>query len=354
MLTTTATDLPRLMHCIGSYYMAAALPPDTDTEKRDEGNAAHWLAKERFDGRLTPVGSRAYNGYIITDEMSEHADTYLSALDCGEMEIDTSHGGDDWYIGGRADHIKGNDRAVVIDDFKYGHRLVRAEGNYTLISHAIGWCVRNGVAPARITLRIHQPRAYHSDGPLREWTISYLELMEYHQRITDRLSQPDKTLNTSVEDHCANCHALATCPAARMAGMNAIDASCMGFNDSLPDNVLTWEYETLRTALIAIENRSAALEELITHRIRSGTVVHGYALKPRYANRRWREGVGGHILTALTGVDCVKDGSITPAEALRRGVPEAVLNAMTERPTIGHKLERMDVDRNARKAFGNG
>src|SRR5690606_28879832 len=115
-----------------------------------------------------------------------------------------------------------------------------------------------------IVLRIHQPRPYHPDGPCREWRLSYVDLMTYYSRIAARLSETPDTLTTGPM--CAKCHALADCSTARVASMNAIDASGVAFSDSLPDNVLAYEYETLQHAMQTIKNRHDALEELMTHR----------------------------------------------------------------------------------------
>lgn len=362
-LSTTATELPRVMQCIGSINMPAALPPDHDHEARDEGNAAHWLAKELFDGRHCPAGTKAYNGYIITTEMIEHVQTYLSALDCGDMETETTFGGEGWEVRGRADHIvyhPGDTSPVTateepwsvltIDDFKYGYRLVSPEENYTLIAHAIGWCIRNQAAPREIVLRIHQPRPYHPDGPCREWRLSYVDLMTYYSRIAARLTEAPDTLQTGPM--CAKCHALATCSAARAASMNAIDASSVAFSDTLPDHVLAYEYETLEQAAAVIKARYDALEELMTHKIKSGSAIQGYTLKQRLAQTRWKPGLSGVMLSAMTGVDLLKDGIVTPAEAKRRGVSEATIATLTDRPVIGTKLERIDADREARRWFG--
>lgn len=355
MISTTATDLPRVMQCLGSVDMPPSLPPSATDEARQEGNAAHWLAQEMFDGRAVNVGMRAPNGYVVTDEMLDYTSQYVSALDCGQMEVNTSWGDE---VRGRADHIVAHRydpstdeiRSLVIDEFKTGHRLVEVVENWTLLSHAIGWCIREQAAPQIITLRVHQPRGYHPDGPLRSWSISYADLMGYHARIAARLSETPDTLQTGPA--CAKCPALATCPAARSASMNAIDASTTTFTDDLPDPILAAEYELLDGALRAIETRRDALGELMTHRITEGHVIPDYALKPRLGQTRWNTGMSGAIISAMTGVDCTKDALCTPAEAKRRGVPENVIGALTHRPNIGTKLTRINVDREARRAFG--
>lgn len=354
MTTVTATELPRVMVCMGSRLMPAAIPGGGDQTARDEGNAAHWLAEQMFNGQPATAGLTAFNGHVITDDMVEHVTNYVTALDCGELEVDTSYAGDRWEVRGRADHLVYSDATdtLTIDDFKYGWRIVEPTRNWTLLSHAIGWVIRHQVRPNRIVLRIHQPRPYHNDGPLREWSCSFDELMGYYAQIEHRLSNPVDELVTSVE-HCAKCHALALCPAARNASMNAIDAATTVFDDTLDKSALTHQLATLRHAGAMIENRRAALEELVKHRIKSGEVFEGWALNQRYGQRRWKPGVSGRMLSVLSGVDLVKDGIVTPAEAQRRGVSEAVINKLVDRPLIEPKLEQIDADARARAAFGD-
>lgn len=364
-LITTATELPRLMHCIGSRNMQAALPPDHDHEARDEGTAAHWLANAWFHGSQHAAGTKAPNGYVITDEMVDHVGTYISALDCGAVEVETTFSGTTWEVRARADHIKHlplvphpsdpsqyiSPSTLTIDEFKYGHRLVSPVNNWTLIAHAVGWCLAKGIIPDRIIFRVHQPRAYHPDGPLRTWEISYRKLCELHEQIALRLSNPTNELLTGV-DICAKCHALPTCPAARQASMNAIDAANIGFNDTLPADTLIYEYELLQRAEATIKNRREAVGELMTHRINSGTVFNGYGLKSRLANSRWKPGITAEAITLASGVDVRKIDTVTPAEAKRRGMSDEVVKALTERPIIGTKLERIDADATVRKHFG--
>jgi len=380
-LSTTATELHRLMHCIGSRNMSRVLPEDHDHEARDEGNAADWLATELFEGRAVHIGARAPNGWIVTDEMMDHVRQYLGALDCGGsqylggVQINTSFDGDGWDVRGRADHIAfvpyhtdtladrtGNPyeleipATLTVDDLKYGHRLVSPERNWTLIAHAIGFVIRTGQVPERITLRIHQPRAYHPDGPLREWSFSYAELLEYHAAIAARLSNPTDELRTDL-NICAKCHALPNCPAARSAAMNAVDAAGVSFDDNMPNDLIAYEMDLLRRAYGTIKNRADALEELIQHKVRNGEqVMHaGRAaqLKPRLGQRAWNPGLSASVLRQLTGLDLAGEPKpVTPAEAERRGMDKSLSTALTQRPSIGTKLEWVDIDAQAQRLMG--
>jgi hypothetical protein len=374
MLTVIADNLPRLMECNGSRLMSPAFPAvDVDPTARDEGTAADWMALQAFNG--TPIGTLintpAKNGFYMTADMADYVDQYLAALDCGEMQVDTSFGTDLWRVGARADHIKyiargervefvngGNGNVLEhplpselhVDDLKYGYSLVDPEMNWTLIWHAIGYCITRQVQPDIIKLTIHQPRPHHPDGKHRTWTISYAELLELYARINATLSDPSNELRTGLS-WCRRCHALASCPAATKARMNAIDATAIAFNDQLPDNALSYELDVVRMAKATLEAQLNALEEMATHRLRNGAVIDNYAMQPQFANTRWKPGIDARLLSMASKIDCEKPGTITPAEFKRRGGSEAVYNALTERPQTGIKLIRATADQRARRVL---
>ena len=351
MLTVTATELPRIMRCIGSRLMPAAIPPDYDTDARDEGNCADWLAEQLFNGADVPVGTKAPNGWVVTDDMLEHVRLYLDALDCGDMQVVTTFGGDGWEVRGRADHIKYRDGVLTVDDLKYGHRIVSPVENWTLLAHAIGWCVANSTQPDHVVLRIIQPRPYHVDGPVREWSLSYEELCQRSAAIADRLSKPSNTLTSGIEQ-CVRCHARYDCPAFDRSAWNALDVVMDAFHDDMPNNVLAYEHEQFQHAEQIIKTKREATEELMTYRIKSGQVIEGYALEQRHGQRKWAAGMTGVLLSAATGVNLTKDGVVTPAEAERRGVDPAVVASLTTRPLIGAKLSKVDPNAMVRKVFG--
>lgn len=350
----TADELPRLMNCNGSRLMPASFPlVDADITLRDEGTAAHWLAAQWFVEGPMPAGSKAPNGVIITDDMIDHIGEYIAALDCGEVEAVTSFGmPGEWRINGRCDHWKVNsENTLIVDDLKYGWRLVSPEMNWTLIAHACGLISNHQLPVSDVLLRIHQPRPYHPEGKVREWRITTLELSTYWQRIADTMANPSDMLNTGIE-WCATCPALATCPAARAARMNIVDASALAFSDDVPNEALAYDLDTMRNAQAMIDAQVSALEELTKHRLRNGAVIDNYALTTQYGHTRWKTGITPEALTMVTGIDCVKPSAITPAEAKRRGLSETVYNSLTERPMTGTKLTRVTADQRAQQLLG--
>jgi hypothetical protein len=367
MITVTADELPRFMACNGSRLLPASLPAAVaDTTARDEGIAAHYLALAVFRNEFTIdelVDRKAPNGVYITLEMVEHVQTYLDAiihLDRGKIvsdaEIDTSFGTDAFRVNARADHIAISsdataDQSLYIDDFKYGWRLVDPENNWTLIAHAIGYCLSRQVTPARIVLTIHQPRPYHPEGKSRPWEITYSDLLDRYAHIKMTLENPSDQLNTG--SHCGKCPALATCPAARKANMNAIDASEMAYSDELDNGALSHALNTLRAAQSALNTRLDALEELAKFRLKSGEVLDGYGVENQLSNTDWKPGIDVAMIEMLTGKNIAKSKLPTPGQAIKAGIPEAVIKPLTERRLTGVKLVRVDANRKAQKLFGN-
>lgn len=355
MIITDATRLPRLMQCLGSHYMPVpVVAADDDTTDRDEGNAAHFMAQVAFGG--TPlddlIGQRAYNGIIMDAEMASHVRRYLESLDCGAMEVATTITTDRWIINARADHIVFRDGHLTVDDFKYGYRLVMPDMNWTLIAHAVGYCIENNVQPHTITLRIHQPRRYHPDGPLREWSFDYATLCAFYQQIDERLSSGGKMLQTGT--FCPTCPAAATCPAFRDASMNALDVCSRLYSDDLPNPLLASELDLLTQAQTIIEGRLTAMQGLAKHKIAQGEVVPMYGLEQQYANRKFKKGITAAAIRVLTGKDAAVEKTVTPAELARRGVNEDILALLTERPMTGVKLVRGDPDARARRLLRKG
>lgn len=359
MLIVTADNLPRVMNCNGSRNMPAAFPRETvETIGRDEGIAAHWMAQTAFAGAdlNALVNMKHENGVIMTGDMADHVHGYLTSLVGGTMEAVTSFSGTNWEVRARCDHRYHDTilSVLTITDFKYGYGLIEPEWNWTLIAHAIGTCINERITPATIVLRIHQPRAYHPDGKVREWRISYDVLMQLYAQLNATLSDPTNELRTGFGqpyNWCGRCHALANCPAARAANMNAIDAATLQFSDDLPNDVLAFELDLLRTAKAVGDARLTALEEMAAYRLKGGAVIDGYAVETQYANTRFKPGISSTALSVVTGIDCTKPGMITPAEFKRRGGTQATYDALTERPITGVKLVRASADKRAQKLF---
>lgn len=347
------------MVCNGSRLLAGEIPPTENTAARNEGTAAHYMASASFSGQFTLselIDRKASNGFIMSDDMAEHVGSYLDVIAkygaTGKLECETSHDfTPHWVVNGRADFIGAIATELTVIDFKYGWRIVEPQNNWTLISHAIGYLKQHReYIPRTIRFSIFQPRPYHPEGTLRSWIILYTELIELEAELSRSLCNPVDQLQTS--NHCNNCHALANCPAARLAEMNAIDLTETVYSDIIANEQLSFNLDNLNRASKMLKDRLDAFEELAKHRLKTGQVIANYSVEMGYGNSRWKDGIDTAMLNMLTGKDLSNSKLVTPAEAKRRGVDEITVKALSERPITGIKLQRIKADAKAKKMFG--
>lgn len=356
MLSLTATELNRFMACNGCKSLGGIQPFNLSTELTDEGNAAHWLAEQVHKGANAEdlINQQAPNGVFITSEMVEYCreyNTLVTSADC-VVEFDTSHNGFGWEIRGRADCIdySVDYDTLIVADLKYGWRIVEPDENWTLISHAIAWCKNNAVAPDHIVFKIYQPRPFHPKGTVRDWVISYQDLLEYSKQLEAVLSHPSPTVCSGSQ--CYKCPSLSQCPAAQVAVMNAIDVSQMAFDSEISDDKLTWMLQNLKRAQEVLKQSYDAYEDLALHRLNSGKSLKGYTMQKALGQTTWDKTVTAEFIKTMCGIDIRADKLITPTQAKKAGVPEELIASCTHRPENGLKLVAVDDTENAEKLFG--
>lgn len=352
MLTLVADNLPRFMTCNGSVNMPSHQPFNVNDETRNEGIAAHWLIEQAHKGRFSPeelIDRKAENGVFITAEMVEHVTPYLDAIKGrGEVECVTSYGDQHFQINGRADWVGYTNHTLYVSDFKYGWGIIEPQDNWTLISHAVGWIFKNpNLSVEEITFAIFQPRPHHPLGKIRNHTITFEELWQKWQILHNALLNPTNTLQTS--GHCKRCPALASCPAALQAGMNAIDVSEIAYVADVDNEALSAILSNIEVAIKHLENSKKAYGEMALHRIKAGQIIRNYGIERELTNKQWKEGITVETAQLLTGKNIAKNQLMTPAQALKAGVSQEAIDALTERREKGVKLVRIDADTAARK-----
>lgn len=354
MLSLTATELPRFMACNGYKSLGGIEPFNPSTEQTDEGNATHWLCEQVYHGANAEdlIGQTAPNGLYITADMVEYCREYLQFITSGncEVEVDTSHSGNGWEIRGRADCIKYENGVLTVADLKYGWRIVEPEENWTLISHAIAWCVKHQITPENIVLKIFQPRPFHPKGNVREWPVNYVTLSGFYSEIDAVLRHPSSTVCSGSQ--CYKCQCLSQCPAAQIASMNAIDVAEMAFDSEIENDKLVWMLTNLKRAQEIIKQSYDAYEDLALHRLKAGGSLKGYSIQQALGQTTWNEGITSDVVKLMSGIDVRVDKIMTPAQAKKAGVPEDLLNSLTHRPDNGFKLVAVDENKMAEKMFG--
>ena len=352
------------MACPGSRLVGKELPviqPDPKTKAyRDEGDAAHYMAEKAFNGEFTleeMIDRKAPNGVYMTLDMMEHIENYLSALPekspVAAMEVESNYHGENFEVNGRADHLDYHAPTGIlhVGDLKFGWSIVEAENNWTLVSHAVGWCLANPtIKPTSIIMSIYQPRPYHRDGKVRRWHISYDHLMILCSQIFTQLSNPTDDLQTGP--NCYKCPGLAACPAARKAALNAVDVADKAHDDTVNGVDLSLEIDNLTAAASRIKSRLSAIEELAKHNLKhKPNSAPGYSVEHQYGNLKWHDHVTLDLLKLMTGRDLSKPKILTPLQAIKAGVDEKTVRSMSHEPSTGLKLVRISADDKAKKLF---
>lgn len=364
MLTLTATDLPRFIACNGSIKVEPFVSNlENDDTGKKEGDAAHWLIEQvhKYGQPLEAMlNKQAPNGVFINADMVENVTPYLDDIKgIGQVEFDTSFQDVEglWRIGGRADHVFQGQGSLVIRDFKYGWRLVEAELNYTLIWHAVGFLLRAksmGISfPATqlsvVEFIVYQPRPYHPKGNIRKWTIPRGTLEDIWHRIEAVLDSPSDTLHTGSQ--CYKCPGQTNCPAFNRALNNSVDVSETAFTDQISNVDLARQLDITSRALEVLKQANDAYEEVAKHRIKLGQIIPNHTIERSMGKTEWKANITPEFMQMMTGRDLTRKELVTPTQAKKMGVPEAVVESLTERNVRGINLVRVDADTVAQKMF---
>ena len=353
--------------CPAYPRMAAAFPDTGDKPEAREGEAAHWVVEQYARGGSVAVGHTAPNGETVTAEMLDGAQAMASdireLIDAGDLRHDLEarvfmpqiHPTHNW---GRADFIGINYRRKTVYnwDFKFGHGYVDAFENWQSLDYHIG--AVNLYAPDldgtwTFDSRIYQPRSFHSDGPVKRWTFGLARYLEMMAELRDAALQamvPDSPMKTGP--HCQHCPARHVCPAFLAVGGAAVDMSLRGVPLEMTALGAGAILRTVRTARERLEDLETGLEAQLMAALRGGEHVAGWELEQGFGREKW---TASATEIAAVGAALGKDLSkplelITPAQARKLGIDEAVISAYSVRPKGEMKLKPVDA-KAVRKAF---
>ena len=352
------SSLSRIVECAGYLTLrdsGVALPEDQRPEA-EEGTAAHWAATELAQGRVVREGDTAPNGVSISEEMIECAYTFCDAVepyrydgadvrfeqkvDCSGLHKDcwgTPDFSAFWPAGG----------VLVISDYKFGHKYVPAVGNWQLIAYAFGvlQSAPPDMLPIEIVLQIVQPRSYHKDGPVREWTTNYAELSKYWAVLVQACIDAELPgAQCRVSSQCYMCPVRHVCDAANSAELSAMDLAGETVPLDLEPRGKARRLGQVRRALELLGYVESGIVEDLSNMIRTGGDVPGYGLESTAGRETWLRSVDEVVaMGGLFGVDLSKQGVITPAQARKAGVPDDVTKAYSERKSGAVKLVAMEL-----------
>jgi hypothetical protein len=234
---------------------------------------------------------------------------------------------------------------LLVWDFKYGHGSVEVFENWQLINYVAGILHQldlpaPGLADQAITvsMRVAQPRAFHRDGPIREWGAFASDLRGHFNILAvnaEKALSADPGFNPGP--HCRYCPGRHACPAALQGGVQLFEAATAAVPIDLTPAALGLQLALIRRAQAQLKCLDAGYSERVQLLIRAGTDVPGWAAETKRGRERWNIPDADAIrLGSLFGLDLAKPANVvTPKQAVALGVDEAVISAYCETPTAG-------------------
>jgi hypothetical protein len=290
-----ASGAEQWMNCPGSVSLLQMLKldPSDEPDYRADGVLAHSIAAKCLE---TKTDAWEYMDDKFTDELSIAVQTYIDYVrplmfQASSIRIEQRMYRPDLHpdFFGTADLALyfAQDFTLDVTDYKNGEGIVvEVEWNPQIMYYAYGLLDQYPEAQ-KIKLRIVQPRAYHPDGPIREWEISreHLEVWAREGLLPAmQRAEMDRTLD--VGEWCRFCPAKLICPAMRGLFGAAIKADPQHVQD-LTDASLGRDYQRIQGVKFYI----AAVEQEAHNRLQKGTYI-GNAIKlvAKRANRVLKSG----------------------------------------------------------------
>lgn len=355
---------PQWSVCTGSVQLQAQFEQEP-TEDTLTGEASHWVGSEVLLAFKTNngnpiicssyVGKTAPNGVLITEEMADAADMYVTDVlrivnTCGglqnlhieeRVEIPHLHGRmfgtpDAWLYDAK-------NNILYIWDYKYGHRFVEVYANKQLLCYTNGIYHLDEVAAFQPTInfRVVQPRCY-SDYPVRDWTVKDISSLstfwtELREKAHEALSDKATCITGT---HCRDCTARHGCEALQKdvyAWMGYEQPP--SFVELSPDAIAT-ELDFVETAVEILTYRQTGLEEKAKSILKSGGRCGNRSLKQSYKRDTWVKTAEEIIaLGGMFGIDlAAPKKAITPKQAVAKGIDESVIKSYSDTPLGELKL----------------
>jgi Protein of unknown function (DUF2800) len=359
------SKLHRIVPCTGSVVMERPFENKPQSEAAKEGDAGHFVAwcaalyaMKHIDA-LPVVGDKCPNGLSVDQDMLDGAEMYVDALEgfdgTAETRVEIPRIHEKCF--GTPDFWQWNPatKTLRVTDYKYGRRYVEVFENYQLTAYACGLIDQLGLHDQDVIVEflLVQPRCYHPDGPVREWRIGGSKLRAL---VNICSSAADEALGpnpkTKSGPHCVECSAAATCLTLHKAGQAVLeftgDVEAMACNaDEV--GVRLAQIEQARDILKAL---AGGLEEQALGMIRAGKSVTNYGITFTQPRQTWDKPVAVvKALGQMYGVALTEESfAMTPKQAIKRKIPEAVIAKVSMTPT-GKAQLTLDSTVRTRKIF---
>lgn len=175
-------------------------------------------------------------------------------------------------------------------DYKHGAGVtVDAVGNDQGLVYMLGAVVSFGKRPTAMTFTIVQPRAYHDDGIIRSWTVSWEELCDAKRALfADAEATLDPDASLYAGDWCRFCKAKAVCPAQREQ-VESLAVEAFAEEPTFPEigGLSLVDLAEVLAKAPAITDWIKAVQSHALNMLQCGDSVPGFKLVEKSLNRKW-------------------------------------------------------------------
>lgn len=366
-----ASSSHRWIECPGSIQLSEGVE-NVQTEFAREGSAAHEIAEicltnetdaEFYEGEMVPGydSTEEFDAIYVDDNMATAVQTYLNIVRA-EMSEEK-----ELYIEQRFDlsHIYpgmfGTNDAIVYDpetfkmtvfDYKHGQGIaVDVERNPQLMYYALGALTgKHNRQIDEIELVIVQPRCMHKDGPIRRWSTTADDLLEFRAELIEAAKATEKkNAKFLAGDWCK------FCPAAAVGRCSYLEDFVMAM--TLADvtdkgEVIMPAYETLSpqkkaqvlTNAKVIDTWLKGIKKAAHNDALAGKVPPGYRLVQSKPRRHWKsdqrtvDELGDMGLTSKQIFAPKKVKTPNQMEAYFRGAKKKIIAHLWENRSSGVSL----------------
>lgn len=317
------------MACPGSVALTSGLV-DNESEHASLGTAAHALAET-----LLNTGADAWQAigteFQVDKDMADAVQVYLDAV--REAHVDRHQG--NFFVERRFhcpelhEKFYGTSDCVYLDepfrhlhvwDYKHGAGIVvEAEKNPQMMYYASGVIEDLGLwdKVEQVTLHIAQPRAWHWDGPVREYAMSITELESWLFDVLlpamDKALSDDGTTTKSGE-HCRFCPARGRACPQILADIDEMEKLMKEMSGKTAAELTNEQLGRFGQLFEGFKIANKAHGEVIFGRLQAGQQVPNHKLVPARSNREWKPEADKEVRKAL-GNKALTDPQLkSPAE----------------------------------------
>lgn len=305
-----ASGAHRWMKCPGSVGLGYGVD-DPESDHAALGTAAHHIGAECLKKGVDAWTFMDAPLDIPCDkEMADAVQVYLDTIrrwhpdrHQGNSLIERSFYCPDIhkYFYGTADFVYVGEREVHVWDYKYGAGIVvEVKENPQCMYYACGVLSDLALWDSRVdtvVLHIVQPRGFHYDGPVRDWSISVDDLHDWlWGTLVPAMDRALVSRDTVSGEHCRFCPSrLMACPqlAKDMDELEKLmkEFEGKGAADLSNDQVARY-LDLFDTAKITAK----AAEQVAFTRLSAGHEIPGRKLAAKRPNREWKKGAEKHIV----------------------------------------------------------